>query len=85
MWCRYIRCKCGTSRNRWRRNNEKVIKEIQSIIDTPLQIDSNNPKVIEKALRVYNGKAIVNSVNGEEKILDSVLPLIKNMELLLLD
>ncbi|HID0815163.1 homocysteine S-methyltransferase family protein [Clostridium botulinum] len=56
---------------------KKVIKEIQSIIDTPLQIDSNNPKVIEKALRVYNGKAIVNSVNGEEKILDSVLPLIK--------
>ncbi|NFM32838.1 homocysteine methyltransferase [Clostridium botulinum] len=56
---------------------KKVIKEIQSIIDTPLQIDSNNTKVIEKALRVYNGKAIVNSVNGEEKILDSVLPLIK--------
>lgn len=56
---------------------KKVIKEIQSIIDTPLQIDSNNPKVIEKALRVYNGKAIVNSVNGEDKVLDNVLPLIK--------
>ncbi|KOM97442.1 homocysteine methyltransferase [Clostridium botulinum] len=56
---------------------KKVIKEIQSIIDTPLQIDSNNSKVIEKALRIYNGKAIVNSVNGEEEVLDSVLPLIK--------
>lgn len=56
---------------------KKVIKEIQSIIDTPLQIDSNNPKVIEKALRVYNGKAIVNSVNGEDKVLDNLLPLIK--------
>ncbi|MBY6950574.1 homocysteine S-methyltransferase family protein [Clostridium botulinum] len=56
---------------------KKVIKEIQSIIDTPLQIDSNNPKVIEKALRVYNGKAIVNSVNGEKEVLDSILPLIK--------
>ncbi|MDS1007433.1 homocysteine S-methyltransferase family protein [Clostridium sporogenes] len=56
---------------------KKVIKEIQSIIDTPLQIDSNNSKVIEKALRVYNGKAIVNSVNGEDKVLDNVLPLIK--------
>ncbi|HCL4445538.1 TPA: homocysteine S-methyltransferase family protein [Clostridium botulinum] len=56
---------------------KKVIREIQSIIDTPLQIDSNNPKVIEKALRVYNGKAIVNSVNGEDEVLDSVLPLIK--------
>ncbi len=56
---------------------KKVIKEIQSIIDTPLQIDSNNPKVIEKALRVYNGKAIVNSANGEDKVLDNLLPLIK--------
>ncbi|EDU37142.1 homocysteine methyltransferase [Clostridium sporogenes] len=56
---------------------KKVIKEIQSIIDTPLQIDSNNPKVIEKGLRVYNGKPIVNSVNGEDKVLDNVLPLIK--------
>ncbi|NFQ66464.1 homocysteine S-methyltransferase family protein [Clostridium sporogenes] len=56
---------------------KKVIKEIQSIIDTPLQIDSNNPKVIEKALRIYNGKAIVNSVNGEDKVLDNLLPLIK--------
>lgn len=56
---------------------KKVIKEIQSIIDTPLQIDSNNPKVIEKALRVYNGKPIVNSVNGEDKVLDNLLPLIK--------
>lgn len=64
---------------------KKVIKEIQSIIDTPLQIDSNNSKVIEKALRIYNGKAIVNSVNGEEEVLDSVLPLIKNMEQQLLD
>ncbi|EPY2276217.1 homocysteine S-methyltransferase family protein [Clostridium sporogenes] len=56
---------------------KKVIREIQSIIDTPLQIDSNNPKVIEKALRVYNGKPVVNSVNGEDKVLDNVLPLIK--------
>jgi len=55
----------------------KVIEELQSIIDAPLQIDSNNPKVIEKALRIYNGKAIVNSVNGEDEILDRVLPIIK--------
>jgi 5-methyltetrahydrofolate--homocysteine methyltransferase len=55
----------------------RVIEELQSIIDTPLQIDSNNPKVIEKALRIYNGKAIVNSVNGEDEILDRVLPVIK--------
>ncbi|MGO1469595.1 MAG: homocysteine S-methyltransferase family protein, partial [Tissierella sp.] len=55
----------------------KVIKEIQSILDIPLQIDSTDPHVIEAALRVYNGKAIVNSVNGEDKVLDSILPIVK--------
>ncbi len=55
----------------------KVIKEIQSILDVPLQIDSTNPQAIEKGLRVYNGKAIVNSVNGEEAILDEILPIVK--------
>lgn len=54
-----------------------VIEEIQSILDVPLQIDSSNPDVIEKALRIYNGKAIVNSVNGEDNILDAVLPVVK--------
>ncbi len=55
----------------------KTIKEIQSITDVPLQIDSTIPEVLEVALRVYNGKPIVNSVNGEEKSLESVLPLVK--------
>ncbi len=55
----------------------RTIKEIQSVIDTPLQIDSTNKKVIEKALRYYNGKPIVNSVNGEDKVLDEVLPIVK--------
>ncbi len=55
----------------------KAIKEIQSITDVPLQIDSTIPEVLEAALRVYNGKPIVNSVNGEEKSLESVLPLVK--------
>ncbi|WP_374212448.1 homocysteine S-methyltransferase family protein [Tissierella sp. MB52-C2] len=55
----------------------KVIKEIQSILDVPLQIDSIDPKTIEAGLRIYNGKAIVNSVNGEEKILNSILPIVK--------
>ncbi|KAJ51054.1 5-methyltetrahydrofolate--homocysteine methyltransferase [Clostridium tetanomorphum] len=55
----------------------RVIKDIQSIIDTPLQIDSSNAKAIEKALRIYNGKPIVNSVNGEDKVLDTVLPMVK--------
>ncbi len=55
----------------------KVIKEIQSILDVPLQIDSTNPKAIEMGLRYYNGKAIVNSVNGENKVLESILPIVK--------
>ena len=55
----------------------RAVKQIQSITDTPLQIDSTIPEVLEAALRVYNGKAIVNSVNGEEKSLETVLPLVK--------
>ena len=55
----------------------KVIKEIQGVIDTPLQIDSSDPNVIEAGLRIYNGKAIVNSVNGEDKVLERILPLVK--------
>lgn len=55
----------------------RAIKDIQSILDVPLQIDSTIPEVIEAGLRVYNGKAIVNSVNGEEKVLDSILPIVK--------
>ena len=55
----------------------KVIKEIQSILDVPLQIDSTNAKAIEMGLRYYNGKAIVNSVNGENKVLENILPIVK--------
>lgn len=55
----------------------RVLKAIQSVCDAPLQIDSTKPDVIEAGLRYYNGKPIVNSVNGEEKSLVSVLPLVK--------
>lgn len=54
-----------------------AIKEIQGVVDAPLQIDSTIPEVLEAALRVYAGKPIVNSVNGEEKSLNTVLPLVK--------
>ncbi|MDF2677202.1 MAG: homocysteine S-methyltransferase [Bacillota bacterium] len=54
-----------------------VIKKLQSVTDVPLQIDSSDPKAIEAGLRYVNGKAIVNSVNGEEKVLDKILPLVK--------
>ena len=55
----------------------RVVKQLQSITGLPLQIDSSNPEAIEAALRVYNGKAIVNSVNGEEKVMDAILPAVK--------
>ena len=55
----------------------KVVKQLQVITDLPLQIDSSKPEAIEAALRVYNGKPIVNSVNGEAKVLDAILPLVK--------
>lgn len=55
----------------------KMIKKLQAITDLPLQIDSSNPAAIGAALRVCNGKAIVNSVNGEEKSLNQILPLVK--------
>lgn len=54
----------------------KTVKALQSIVDVPLQIDSTKPDVIEAALRVYNGKPIVNSVNGEDKVLDAILPIV---------
>ncbi|SDM89074.1 5-methyltetrahydrofolate--homocysteine methyltransferase [Acetanaerobacterium elongatum] len=54
-----------------------VVKAIQAVTDIPLQIDSSDPMAIEAALRVYNGKAIVNSVNGDEKVLDTILPIVR--------
>jgi 5-methyltetrahydrofolate--homocysteine methyltransferase len=56
---------------------KKVVKSLQGVLDLPLQIDSSNPEAIEAGLRVYNGKAIVNSVNGEEAVLSRVLPIVK--------
>lgn len=56
---------------------EKIVKKVQAVSDLPLQIDSGKPEAIERALRTTFGKAIVNSVNGEDKILDSILPIVK--------
>ena len=55
----------------------EVIKELQSVIDIPLQIDSTDPAVIQAALRVVNGVAIVNSVNGEAAVMERILPVVK--------
>ena len=54
-----------------------VVRKLQSAVSLPLQLDSANPAALEAALRVYNGKAAVNSVNGEPEKLAAVLPLVK--------
>jgi len=55
----------------------KAIEAILKVTDTPLCIDINNPKALKKALEVYPGKALVNSVSAETKSLEEVLPLVK--------
>ena len=56
---------------------EQVVKALQSVVSLPLQLDSSNAEALERGLRVYNGKPIVNSVNGEQAVLDKLLPLCK--------
>ncbi len=55
----------------------RTVKAVQSVTDVPLQLDSTKPEVLEAALRVYNGKAVVNSVNGEDASLNAILPICK--------
>ena len=55
----------------------QVVKALQSVVSLPLQLDSSNVQALEAGLRVYNGKPIVNSTNGEEEKLKAILPLCK--------
>lgn len=54
-----------------------AVKGLQSILDLPLQIDTSDTVAMEKALRIYNGKPMINSVNGKEESMNSVFPLVK--------
>ncbi len=54
-----------------------VIKELQSVTDLPLQIDTSNPETMKQALRFYNGKALINSVNGKQEVMEQIFPLVK--------
>ena len=56
---------------------EQVVKALQSVVSLPLQLDSSHADALERGLRVYNGKPIVNSVNGEPEVLAKILPLCK--------
>lgn len=55
----------------------QVMKEVMSVVDVPLCIDTANSEALEAALKLYPGKALVNSTNGEKKSIASVLPIVK--------
>ena len=55
----------------------RVVKKLQSAVDIPLQLDSTNAEALEAGLRVYCGKAAVNSVNGDQEVMDRILPIVK--------
>ncbi len=54
-----------------------AVGELQGVLNLPLQIDTTNPEAMEAALRIYNGKAMINSVNGKEESMQAVFPLAK--------
>ena len=56
---------------------KKVITEVQSVVSLPLQIDSPNAAVIEAGARIYNGKPIINSVNGKKNTMEKIFPIAK--------
>lgn len=56
---------------------KELVEEIQAVVSLPIQIDSGNPEAIEAALRVANGVPVINSINGTERSLSSILPLMK--------
>ena len=55
----------------------ECVRALQEVADLPLQIDTSDPEAMEAALRIYNGKPMINSVNGKDEVLDAVLPLAK--------
>ena len=59
-----------------------MIKTITEVTDVPLCIDTADPISLEAALSIYEGKALINSINGEEEKMESILPLVKNSMLL---
>lgn len=56
----------------------EVVQELQAVTELPLQIDTTDTVAMEQALRIYNGKALINSVNGKQEVMDAVFPLVKH-------
>ncbi len=55
----------------------RTVRALQTASDLPLQLDSSDPVVLERAMRIYNGKPLINSVNGEQKSMNAIFPLVK--------
>ncbi|MBR3333902.1 MAG: homocysteine S-methyltransferase family protein [Clostridia bacterium] len=55
----------------------QAVQELQAVTDLPLQLDTADAAAMERALRAYNGKAMINSVNGKQEVMDAVFPLVK--------
>ena len=55
----------------------QAVQELQAVTDLPLQLDTADPAAMERALRAYNGKAMINSVNGKREVMDAVFPLVR--------
>ncbi len=60
-----------------RETMERVVKEVSGTVNLPLQIDSSEPPVLERAMRIYNGKPMINSVNGKAESMEAVFPLVQ--------
>ena len=56
---------------------KSVVKELQSVTELPLQLDTSDPIAMEAAMRLYNGKALINSVNGKAEVMAEIFPLVK--------
>ncbi|MDD6484874.1 MAG: homocysteine S-methyltransferase family protein [Clostridiales bacterium] len=56
---------------------EKTVKAVSAAVNLPLQLDSSDPATIERALRIYNGKPMINSVNGKKESMDAILPIVQ--------
>ena len=55
---------------------ERVVKALQEVTPLPLQIDTTDVKALERAMRIYNGKPMINSVNGKKEVIEQVMPLV---------
>ena len=55
---------------------DEVVTRLQGVLDLPLQIDTSNPEAMERGMRHYNGKPMVNSVNGKREVIEQVFPLV---------